>query len=158
MLRKFRAGLVITAVWVLCWVPFGVALDHVLADILVPEPRVHSPYTPIRVWAIWGALTGLGFVIVLALAERGHRVASLSVLRVLSWGAIGSALLPVVYYVYLAMTSAPVPPFSFDSLFWRIRLMTVGISALLGVVCALGTLTLMRAGQVREPNRSVGAA
>jgi hypothetical protein len=158
VLRRVRAALIIITVWILCWVPFGVALDHVLADILVPEPRVHSPYTPVRTWAVWGALTGLGFVIVLGLAERGRQAGSLSILRVLSWGAVGSALLPVFYQVYAAIASPPVPAFSFDSLYWRIALMTVGISALLGVVCALGTLALMRVGRVREPRDSVGAA
>ena len=127
-----------------------------LADILVPEPRIDSPYTPIRLWAIWGALSGLGFAIVLGFAERGRSVSSLSIPRVLSWGAIGSALVPVLYFVYWLLTSGgPVP--GVRSFFWRIALGDVGISAFLGIVCALCTLALMRAGNTNDQTHSVGA-
>src|SRR5438094_7448281 len=138
MLRKVRAAVVITAVWVLCWIPFAVGLDHILVAILVPEPRIDNPYTPVRVWAIWGALSGLAFAIVLGFSERGRAVGSLSPVRVLTWGALGSALVPVFYWVVTR------PPVSFGSLFLEMVFFTVGISALLGIVCALVTLGLMR--------------
>ncbi len=141
LLRKVRAALIVTAIWVLFWTPFAVGLDHILADILFPDPRIDSPYTPATVWAIWGALSGLAFAIVLALAERGRSVGGLSTGRMLSWGAVGSALVPVVYWI---LTTPPAP--GFGSMFWEMMLFTVGTSALLGIVCAVMTLAFMRIG------------
>jgi len=157
VLSRVRAALILTVVWVLCWIPFAVALDHVLADILLPGPRLDSPYTPVRLWAIWGALSGLGFAIVLGFAERGRSVSSLSIPRVLSWGAIGSALVPVLYFVYWFLTTGRRDP-GVRSLGWRIALIEVGISAFLGIVCALCTLALMRAGKAGDQTHSAGAA
>lgn len=148
MLPKIRAALIVTILWVLCWVPVGVGLDHVLADILFPEPRIDSPYTPVGIWLMWGALSGLSFAIVLGLGERGRAVGSLSILRVVSWGAVGSALVPAFFYVYHALMS-PAPDSNLASVYWRIALLTVGLSALLGMICALGILALMRAGRSR---------
>jgi len=118
-----------------------VGLDNIIADILFPEPRIDSPYTPVSVWAIWGALSGLAFAIVLALAERGRTVGSLSTARMLSWAAFGSALVPVVYWI---LTQPPAP--GFGSIFWEMMLFTVGTSALLGIVCGIMTLAFMRIG------------
>ena len=154
MLRKLRAALIISALWILCWTPVAVALDHVLATLLVPEPRIDDPYTPVRVWAIWGGFSGLAFAIVLALAERGRAVSGLSAVRVVSWGAVGSALVPVGYWVFAWPPAAP----RFCPLFWQVTLITMGISALLGTVCAVLTLGLMRAGTARKSNASVSGA
>ena len=143
LLRKVRAALIITAIWVLFWTPFAVGLNQILSDILFPN-SIDSPCTPVSVWAIWGALSGLAFVIVLALAERGRAVGSLSTARMLSWAAIGSALVPVVYWIL-----TQVPDAGFGLVFWETMLFTVGISALLGVVCAIMTLSFMRVGSTR---------
>ena len=107
MLRKLRAALIISALWILCWTPVAVALDHVLVALLVTEPRIDNPYTPVRVWAIWGGLSGLAFAIVLGLAERGRAVGGLSAARVLTWGAVGSAFVPVAYWVVTWGPPAP---------------------------------------------------
>ena len=147
MLRKVRAALIVTAFWLLCWVPFAVGLDHVLADILVPEPRIDDPYTPVRLWAIWGALSGLAFAVVLALGERGRAAGNLSTLRVLSWGATGAALVPLFYQLILAVRGSAPPPSL--SLYWEIVLIEIGESALLGLASALGVLAILRASNPR---------
>jgi hypothetical protein len=154
MLRKLRAALIISALWVLCWTPVALVLDHVLVALFVPEPRIDNPYTPVRVWAIWGALSGLAFAIVLGLAERGRAVGGLSAARVLTWGAVGSALVPVAYWVLTWRPPAP----SFGPLFWQVTLITMGISALLGTVCAVLTVALMRAGTAQKANASASGA
>jgi len=146
VLRKVRAAVIITVAWLVCWIPFAVGLDHFLADLLVPEPRIDSPYTPVRVWAIWGALSGLSFAVVLALGERGRAAGTLSTLRVLSWGAVGAALVPLAYYIVLAVAGSGPPP-SFASLYWRLVLLVIAESGLLGVCSAIGVLALMRAGK-----------
>jgi len=147
VLRKVRAALIISGLWVLCWVPLGRALDDVLTDILAPGPRIDDPRLGMVPWAIWGALSRLGFAIVLGLRERGRPVDTLSAFRVLSWGAVGSAVLPMLYTVYTLFTWPGFP--GPGSLLWLVTLLPVAISALLGVVCAGVTLVLMRAGTAR---------
>ena len=156
MLRKLRAALIISALWTLCWVPVGRALEDALVGILLPQPRIDSPYMGMTTWIIWGALSGLGFAIVLGLLERGRGVATLSTFRVLSWGAVGSVILPIVYTVYFL--AQPALALSLDLTFWLIVLLPIGVSALLGTLCAGITLALVRAGAAREPSRSSGAA
>ena len=156
MLRKLRAALIISALWVLCWVPFGLALERALVSILFPEPPMHSPYIGVSVWAIWGALSGLCFATVLGFRERGHTASNLSTLRVLSWGALGSALVPLLYEVYWFARSSNLP--GPGSLVWIMVLVNVGISALLGTVCAAITQALVRVAQRARANESPGAA
>jgi len=144
VLRKVRAALIITAIWVLFWTPYAVGLNQILADILFPN-SIDGPYTPVSVWAIWGALCGLAFTIVLALAERGRAVGSLSTARVLGWAALGSVLVPVIYWT----VSDPLWPGS-ASVYSETILLTLGISVLLGIVCAVMTLGFVRVGSNRS--------
>ena len=148
MLLKVRATLVIAALWVLCWVPFGLALEDVLVPLFMgPEPWIDSPYMGLKIWILWGALSGLSFAIVLAFGERGRAVGRLSVLRVLSWGAIGSALVAILYSAYLLLTA---PTFVRGSLFWISTGILVAVSAFLGTICALITMALLREGAVQN--------
>src|SRR5882762_10332557 len=135
LVSKLRAALIIAAIWVLFWTPFAVGLNQILADILFPN-SIDGPYTPVSVWAIWGALCGFVFAILLALTERGRAVGTLSTARVLSWAAIASAVVPVVYWILTGLEAL-----GFGWAFWETVLLTVGISALLGVVCGIMTLS-----------------
>ena len=153
MLRRTRAALIIAALWVLCWVPLGLALEETLVRIFLPSgPRIDSPYLGVTIWAIWGALSGLGFAIILGFLERGHAVPSLSTFRVLSWGAVGSALVPMLFYAwayaYEVVRSGPQPAPS--STLWLVMLTTAGISAFLGIICAAITMALMRGGSAGQ--------
>ena len=140
MLRRIRAALIITALWVLCWVPLGLVLDDLVRILVPPQPDIDSPTMGVTIWAIWGALSGLGFAIVLGFLERGHTVASLSTFRVLSWGAVGSALVPILFfagaYAYEAVRRGSEP----------VMLAAAGMSAFLGVISAAITMALMRKG------------
>jgi hypothetical protein len=156
VLRKLRAALIIAALWVLWWVPFGLAIEHVLWDILLPEPRIDSPYMSVTVWVIWAALSGLCFATVLGFGERGRAVATLSTARVLSWGAVGSTVIPILYSLYTFFTWPRVP--APGSVFWLITALLVCVSALLGTICAAFTLALMRESLARSQAGRSGAA
>ena len=132
----------------LCWVPFGLALEDVLVPLFMgPEPWIDSPYMGLKIWILWGALSGLSFAIVLAFGERGRAVGSLSVLRVLSWGAIGSALVAILYNAYFLLS---VPSFVRSSLFWITTGILVAASAFLGIIFALITMALLRASAAQN--------
>jgi len=143
MFRKLRAALLISAFWVLCWVPFGLALEQVLWRIVLgPDPWLDSPFMSMTVWVIWAALSGLCFSMVLALGERGRAAGNLSTSRFLIWGAVGSTIVPLLYNLYTFLTWPE--SLTRRSSFWVITLILVCVSALLGCICAAFTLALMR--------------
>ena len=146
----------ISVLWVLCWVPFGLPIERILTDIFFPRPRIDSPYMGLGMWVIWGALSGLAFAIVLGFGERGRPVASLSAARVIGWGALGPVIVAVLYLVYLVI--AWPRALVLDSAFWVLSLILVGVSAVLGLICAVITLSLMRASTPRAEDVSKGAA
>ena len=157
MIRKLRAALVISAVWALFWVPFGLALEHVLWRIVLgPDPWIDSPFMSVTVWVIWGALSGLCFAMVLGLGERGRAAGTLSTSRFLVWGALGSTIVPLLYslYTFFSWPEAPAR----GSTFWVITLILVCASALLGCICAVFTLVLMRESPSRNSGGSSRAA
>jgi hypothetical protein len=155
--RKVRAALVISVLWVLCWVPFGLALEHVVWRIVLgPDPWIDSPFMSVTVWVIWGALSGLCFAMVLGLGERGRAAGALSTSRFLIWGAVGSTIVPLLYSLYTFFTWPVV--LAPASRFWVITLILVGASAFLGCICAALTLALMRESVSRESSGSSRAA
>lgn len=122
------------------WLPLGLALPW-----LRQRPPSQCVYCPpdfvirfLTIWTLWGALSGAIFAVVLAIAERRHTLAELSLARVALWGAIGSLALPAALTIAEVMQT-PFPPSE-----WRFVLAALGIAAALGAGCAVGTLALAR--------------
>lgn len=127
-------------IWAIVWLPLGLALPW-----LRRRPLNQCVYCPpdfvirfLTIWTLWGALSGAIFAVVLAIAERRHTLAELSLARVAAWGAIGSLALPG------AFTIADVMQTTFPYAQWRFVLIVLGIAAALGAGCAAGTLALAR--------------
>ena len=126
--------------WSLVWLPMGLVLGilnnsgagHDLAPPAIPFFTV--------AWTVWGAVSGGVFAIVLALAESGRTVTTLSLARTALWGALGCMTLPVAITV-LAFFQQPSLLMSDE---WPFLLYTLGASATLGAVCAAGTLAAIR--------------
>lgn len=99
--------------------------------------------------AIRGALSGVLFASVLVVAGRGHTLASLRSADMARWGAIGAVVLPAVT-VALALSgvSDAFPP--------RIAVLTLLEHSLLGAAFGLGTLSLARRAEPRQPRVSRG--
>ena len=92
----------------------------------------------LTIWTLWGALSGAIFAVVLAIADRRHTLAELSLVRVAVWGAIGSLALPAAFTIVDVMrTTFPYPQ-------WQFVLTALGIAAAQGAGCAAGMLALAR--------------
>lgn len=95
-----------------------------------------------QVLAIPGFLCGVGFSVVLRVAEGRRRFEELSLPRFAGWGALGGLL---VGAVVIALGFAGAVPL------WQRAAVLLGIPTLLSAVSAAGALALARAGEERAP-------
>jgi hypothetical protein len=112
--RSLRALLRLAALWAVPWALVGVALAVVAWRT---QPVATPPLVPLPL-TIWlamfvpaitalGLISGLSAGLLLAWAERGRAVATLSPRRAMAWGAIGGALPLLVLGAYGLVTGLP---------------------------------------------------
>ena len=147
MIRKVRAVLVIGGLWGLAWLPVGLLLgfrNQRLVDRMIPSPP-HVWLRSVVDLVLWMAASGALFSVVLGFAEAGRSVAKLSRLRAALWGAVGCAIVAVLYAAYDVARR----PYS-----WRDALalspLAILIYGALGAICAVGTLAFVRTKQGSE--------
>lgn len=133
LFRRLRGIIGAALTWAVIWLPVGLVL--LLAR---PASDVARSIRLLSIWEVWGASSGAIFAIVLALAERNHTLAELSLLRVTAWGAIGAMVLPIL------LTVSALLRWNLTSLDWWIALMVLAVGAALGAVCAGVTFALAR--------------
>src|SRR5688500_8045430 len=95
--RRVRGGVVVAATWAVLWVAFGVLL---WAAFRILDPADIGPGEGLaRVlpsFAAIGLLSGIGFAVLLTVAERRRALHELSLARVAFWGMLGSAAIPAL--------------------------------------------------------------
>jgi len=129
--------------WGLTWFLPGFALGIYRALTLSTDVamsaalwvRVVTTYCVL--WTVWGAMSGAGFALALALVERGRSLSQLSFRRFAILGAIG-AVTPSAIFVAVAWFQMP-----FADLLLPITFI-LSVSAILGALCAVGTFALAR--------------
>lgn len=149
-MRRLR-GIVVTAItWAIPWSVLG-AGAAVAVELLWRSPEHRelfgAGYTwglflvGLRLFGIVGAVSGALFAAGVALGERRFTFGSLRTGRVLLWGALGGAAIPLLVGVGSLISGAP----------GMLRQLTIsGIGACLGAGCAWATLALAR--RAREPS------
>ena len=142
-------------VWGVVWAVVGTVVLTALTlwvDAYHPDVITHAPYGPfilqlLLFFGIYGGIVGSIFALLLAIAERRHTLEQLSMTRVTAWGVLGGAALPAIGIATLglnnALNGAP------SMVRWMLITM-LAASALLGGLCAAGTLAIGRHGQTRE--------
>ena len=103
MLRRFRGVLVMAALWAFTWGVVGVLIGLFkwyrgdLIDVLpTPMSVAISVILSIGKWfGVVGAINGLLFALVLAIAERKQSVATLSLTRFALWGGVATLVVPL---------------------------------------------------------------
>jgi hypothetical protein len=144
MMRHLRAALSIGLLWALAWLPVGAGVA-LYAGSGPPQPG-DLLFRPVAVgpflsaWTVWGGLSGVGFAVVLGIAERRRGLAQLSLGRLAAWGAVGAMSVPAALVTLDLVRGALRSPL-YD---WRPPVVSLLVSAGLGAVCAAGTLLLAR--------------
>ncbi len=115
MLRRIRGALVIAALWAVTWGLVGIAIGLVkwyrgdLFDVFpVPATFALRLILERSEWfVVVGAINGLLFALVLALAERRQSVATLSLARFALWGGVATLVLPSIAVLVLLIIYGP---------------------------------------------------
>jgi hypothetical protein len=102
--RKVRGVLGIGVAWGALW-------SVILVLLLLFARLVPGGKAPIAVWpgAIAGFLSGVAFGVLLAYAERGKTIRSISMDRAALWGALASVIFPLLtWQMQHALVSCPI--------------------------------------------------
>jgi hypothetical protein len=147
LLRRVRAAVVLAVIWAVVWAPFSVALFLVMlwqaADFspLTWHDIKHIVMRGALVGCAWGLVSGVVFTTALAAAERGAAVERLAQRRVVGWGALSGAALPLIILGATLLTEE----------LSRLRIgpvlvVLIGLGAAVGTLVAAGLMTLARRG------------
>ncbi|NUQ93321.1 MAG: hypothetical protein HOQ11_16650 [Gemmatimonadaceae bacterium] len=138
---RARAISVMTLLWMVLWLPFAITAH--LAILF--EPPHHSVAWSqvlravrygVLTAGLWGPGSGVVFAALLATAERGGAIGQLVVRRVILWGAISGASLPVLLLVWDAVQIGITMVVD-----WR-NVTVVGLGAAYGALIAAGLVLL----------------
>ena len=157
MLRRLRAVLITALAWALVWAPVGVVVGFVhreSPDLVGIIPAVHNDVlaTTLRYavdWGLLGAINGALFAGLMAVAERGRSLASLSMSRIALWGAIATIILPTIVFFILLFTI----PFGNTS----VELLPLLSILILGAACGLTMILVARRGAPRLADPEPGS-
>lgn len=149
-LRRLRGMVAMSVFWAVLWT-IGWTVLGALAFLVGPLVLSRDDYVPLRyvpgilaqgavLWAVWGAVSGAVFALLLAIAERRRTIADLRMSRVALWGAIGGVVIP------LGITAVAGRHGMGQGLLLGVGILGT-ISALLGALCSTGTLWLVRRGE-----------
>jgi|RhiMetdeSRZDD1v2_1073273.scaffolds.fasta_scaffold57739_6 hypothetical protein len=130
ILRRIRGTVSVALIWAIAWLPVGV---------LVGLSMGWLGFRFLLVWTTLGACAGAVFAILLATFERKRTVHDLSSRRLTIWGAVGGAAIPVIASVLIDLLIRGIS-------LTRGAPVVFGVLALMGAVCAWGTLRIARRG------------
>ncbi len=142
MLRTLRGVLGTALAWALPWALAGGAALTVLG--YVSFARAFAPPTNVLVdmflngalvSGVIGAMSGAAFASIVALTERRATFVSLSIGRMLGWGAVGSGAVALALTAVASIATGRAP--------WSL-LPLVGVSVALGAASSAGMLWLAR--------------
>lgn len=136
-LRRIRGAIAMGLTWAIGWTLVGM-LGVVVTYTLFPDlPDAFDVWIP--VFAYPGFLAGVGFSVVLRVAEGGRRFNELSLPRFAAWGALGGLL---VGALVAALGFGHAPTVALTAI--------TGATTLLGAASASGSLALARRGESRK--------
>jgi hypothetical protein len=135
--RQVRDAVVMGLAWAVVWAPVAVLIGTTIVD---PDNSMDE------MWLVIGAypafLCAVIFSAVLSVAERGRRLAELSLARAGAWGALAGVLVGVFpFTVGTPTTALPL---------WQLAVTVIGTITLMSAVSAVGSVLLARVAKKRE--------
>jgi hypothetical protein len=153
VLRRIRGLFVMAALWTVVWGVVGIVIGLIkwyrgdLIDVGgIPAAVAFSLILRFAaLLGLFGAINGLLFATVLALAERRQSIATLSLARFALWGVIATLVVPLLAAAILVVVFGP------ES--FGIELTRLAAIAGLGMACAAAILLIARRGKttIDEP-------
>lgn len=144
--RRLRGIAGLAAAWAVTWSALGI-LPSVAVQIFWFARHQTEMLSAWRVavmvangiplWGIWGAISGTVFAVLMMLREREGSVGTLSARRIAAWGAFAGLPIPLLSTALMlthARSLTVVPAV----------IGVIGVGALLGMACGVGSLALAR--------------
>ncbi len=138
-LRRIRGGVGLGLTWAAAW--FGVGMIFLSSLLVFGTPPVGTGLAEVIansvLLAVAGFIGGVGFSVVLGIAEGRRRFDQMSLPRFAGWGAVGGLLMSVLFLSKggpLTLTGV----------------LVTGVVTLMGAGSAAGSLALARRGDDRE--------
>lgn len=133
-LRRTRDAVAMGLVWAVAWTLVGMLGVKIFYTLFPGVPDIFDIWIP--VFAYPGFLGGIGFLVVVRVAEGRRRFDELSLPRLAPWGAVVGLVLGVLPFA-LGTPSARFP-------LWLLGLTVVGYTTLMSVASAVGSALLFR--------------
>ena|SRR5688500_11064683 len=135
--RQIRDAVVMGLAWAVVWAPAAVLIGMKIVD---PDNSMDE------MWVVVGAypafLCAMIFSAVRSVAERGRRLAELSLKRAGVWGALAGVLVGVFpFTVGTPTTALPL---------WQLGVTVIGSITLMSAVSAIGSVLVARMAKKRE--------
>jgi hypothetical protein len=138
MLRRLRSALVIGLLWGVVWLILGLAVGAFMRW-LTPRPVGVSGLL-LGIWTGLGIASGMTFAGLLARLERNRTVETLAFRRLVFWGVLAGAGIPIALYVIVLAVAAP------DLHLARSDYGVFTVLGAIGAATAAGTIAIARRG------------
>ena len=148
LLRRLRGLAGVGVTWGAMWAGIGAGIGLIIGIV---EPDAWRWTNPVLDWAygmgLYGFVSGIGFGTLLSLKEGRKRLFDLSLGRVVLWGLVGSAAVPIIFSMLGVLGVAGA------SLVEIIE--AIMVTGFLGGTFALGSVAIARSAQLK-PGEEMG--
>lgn len=144
MLRRLRSALVIGLLWGILWLILGFVVDALMVWFAAP-PRAFDTLL-LGIWTGLGIASGTTFAGLLARLERNRTVETLAFRRLVVWGVLAGAGIPIVFSMIILALAAP------DLHLARSDFAVFTVLGAIGAATAAGTIAIARRGAPVDPS------
>jgi len=139
MLRRLRGALVIGLLWGTLWLVLGIAADALVVWFASPPRAVDTLL--LGIWTGLGIASGTTFAGLLAGLERNRTVDTLAFRRLVLWGVLAGAGIPILFATIVLALAAP------DLHLARSDVVVFMVLGAIGAATAAGTIAIARGGE-----------
>lgn len=144
MLRRLRSALVIGVLWGIAWLILGIVVDALVRWFGLP-PRTFD-FLLLGIWTGLGIASGTTFAGLLARLERNRTVETLAFRRLVLWGVLAGAGIPILFATIVLALAAP------DLHLARSDFVVFTVLGAIGAATAVGTIVIAKRGALVDPN------
>jgi hypothetical protein len=142
MLRRIRSALVIGLLWGIAWLILGIVVDELMVWFASPPRAIDTLL--LGIWTGLGIVSGTTFAGLLARLERNRTVETLAFRRLVLWGVLAGAGIPILFAIIVLALAAP------DLHLARSDFVVFTLLGAIGAATAAGTIAIARRGEPVE--------
>lgn len=138
MLRRLRSAIVVGLLWGVVWLIIGIVVGAFMRLLAPPPVGVNGLL--LGIWTGLGMASGMTFAGLLARLERNRTVETLAFRRLVFWGVLAGAGIPIALSMIVLAVAAP------DLHLARSDYGVFAVLGAIGAATAAGTIAIARRG------------